>query len=90
MEAIFKCSCFNVYNNYCRVTDEIEALKAILLDNELNIKENDKYVCVCVHACVCVWCGVCVCVCVCMLEYSRTCVHRMHNMILYIKKSKKE
>ncbi|EZA62201.1 E3 ubiquitin-protein ligase RNF25 [Ooceraea biroi] len=25
-----------------RVTDEIEALKAILLDNELNIKENDK------------------------------------------------
>ncbi|XP_029665451.1 E3 ubiquitin-protein ligase RNF25 isoform X1 [Formica exsecta] len=25
-----------------RVTDEIEALKAILLDNELNIKENDR------------------------------------------------
>lgn len=27
-----------------RVTDEIEALKAILLDDELNIKENDKYI----------------------------------------------
>jgi len=27
-----------------RVTDEIEALKAILLDNELNIKENDRYI----------------------------------------------
>jgi hypothetical protein len=25
------------------MTDEIEALKAILLDNELNIKENDRY-----------------------------------------------
>lgn len=29
--------------NFYRVTDEIEALKAILLDNELNIKENDRY-----------------------------------------------
>lgn len=27
---------------FYRVTDEIEALKAILLDDELNIKENDR------------------------------------------------
>lgn len=29
-------------NIFLRVTDEIEALKAILLDDELNIKENER------------------------------------------------
>lgn len=34
---------FEIYVKiFCRVTDEIEALKAILLDDELNIKENDR------------------------------------------------
>lgn len=42
---MFECGCSNIYDDFYRMTDEIEALKAILLDNELNIKENDRYIC---------------------------------------------
>lgn len=41
---IFVLFLFDILFIYYRVTDEIEALCAILLDDELRIKENDRYV----------------------------------------------